>query len=80
MEHATVALLGLFHMMTTYFLHGPIFGAQQKFSVCLKTRPDTQLPQSRAGGQGRHLRSVEHLDRSSKAKNRINAVKVRCEL
>ena len=30
-----------------------------------KTKPDTRLPQSRAGGQGRYLRSVEHLGRSS---------------
>ena len=26
-----------------------------------KTRPDTRLPQSRAGGQGLFLRSVDHL-------------------
>ena len=30
-----------------------------------KTRPDTQLPKSRAGGQGPHLRSVDHLGKSS---------------
>ena len=36
----------------------------------LKTRPDTQLPQSRAGGQGLYLRSLDHLSRSSEAKNR----------
>ena len=32
-----------------------------------KTRPDTRLPQSRAGGQGLYLRSLNHLGRSSKA-------------
>ena len=26
-----------------------------------KTRPDTRLPQSRAGGQGPYLRSLEHM-------------------
>ena len=41
------------------------------------TRPDTQLPQSRAGGRGPYLRSVEHLGRSSKAKNLINTEKVK---
>ena len=34
-----------------------------------KTRPDTRLPQSRAGGQGPQLRSPDHLGRSSEAKN-----------
>ena len=37
-----------------------------------ETRPDTRLPQSRAGGQGPYLRSVEHLSRSDSAKNLIN--------
>ena len=32
-----------------------------------KTRPDTGLPQSRAGGQGLFLRSLDHLGRSSGA-------------
>ena len=35
------------------------------------TRPDTRLPQSRAGGaggQGPYLRSQEHLGRSSEVK------------
>ena len=44
-----------------------------------KTRPDTRLPQSRAGGQGPYLRSVEHLGRSGIAKNPINAEKVKCD-
>ena len=43
------------------------------------TRPDTRLPKSRAGGQGPDLRSVEHLGRSSIAKNPINAEKVKCD-
>ena len=33
-----------------------------------KTRPDRRLPQSRAGGQGLYLRSLDHLGRSSEAK------------
>ena len=41
------------------------------------TRPDTRQTQSR--GQGPYLRSVEHLGRSSKAKNPINAEKVKCD-
>ena len=45
----------------------------------LKTRPDTRLPQSRAGGQGQKLRSPDHLGRSSKAENRKNLEKVKCE-
>ena len=40
------------------------------------TRPDTQLPQTHAGGQVPYLRSVEHLRRSSKAKNLKKAKKV----
>ena len=47
------------------------------FVMLQKTRPDTQLPQSRAGGQGPQLRSVEHLGRSNKAKTPINAEKVK---
>ena len=31
------------------------------------TRPGTQLPQSRAGGKGPYLRSLDHLGRSSEA-------------
>ena len=44
-----------------------------------KTRPDTRLPQSRAGGQGPYSRSVEYLGRSGIAKNPINAEKVKCD-
>ena len=43
------------------------------------TRLDTRLPQSRAGGQGPYLRSVEHLGKSGIAKNPINAKKVKCD-
>ena len=35
-------------------------------SVESKTRPDTRLPKSRAGGQGPYLRSQDHLGKSSK--------------
>ena len=38
-----------------------------------KTRPDTRLPKSRAGGQGPYLSSPDHLGRSSNAKNAFNA-------
>ena len=44
-----------------------------------KTRLDTRLPHSHAGGQGPYLRSVEHLGRSDIAKNPINAKKVKCD-
>ena len=33
-----------------------------------KTRPDTRLPKSRAGGQGPYLRLPDHLGRSSEVK------------
>ena len=32
------------------------------------TKPDVRLPQSRVGGQGLYLRSLDHLGRSSEAK------------
>ena len=67
MEHETVALLGLFHMMTTYFLHGLIFGARQKFPFAGYTATPAQ---SRAGEQGPYLMSLHHLGRSSEAKDR----------
>ena len=44
-----------------------------------KTRPDTQLPKSRAGGQGLYLRSLDHLGRSSEAKDRKKPKKVKCD-
>ena len=31
----------------------------------IKTRPDTRLPKSRAGGQGLYLRSLDNVGRSS---------------
>ena len=43
--------------------------------IFMGTRLDTQLPQSRAGGQGPYLRSAEHLGRSGKAKKLNNAEK-----
>ena len=60
-----------------------------RIETLMKTRPDTQLPQSRAVGRGRFcghliiwkgaLRSVEYLGRSNKAKTPINAEKVKCD-
>ena len=47
--------------------------------VYRKTRPDTRLPQSRAGGQGPYLRSLHHLGRSSEAKDRKKTKKVKCD-
>ena len=44
-----------------------------------KTRPDTRLPKSRAGGQGPYLRSLHHLGRSSEAKDRKKTKKVKCD-
>ena len=44
-----------------------------------KTRPDTRLPQSRAGGQGLYFRSLNHLGRSGEAKDRKNQKKVKCD-
>ena len=47
---------------------------------CLKrTRPVTQLPQSRAGGQTPYLRSLDHLGRSSESKDRKNPNKIKCD-
>ena len=47
----------------------------------LRTRPDTRLPQSRAGGQGLYLylKSLDHLGRSSEVKNGENPKKVKCD-
>ena len=47
--------------------------------VLKETRPDTRLPQSRAGGQGPYFRSVEHLGRSGLARHPQNAKKVKCD-
>ena len=43
------------------------------------TRPDTRLSQSRAGGQGPYLRSLDHLSRSHEAKDHRNPRKVNCD-
>ena len=48
------------------------------FAPLIKTRLDTRLPQSRAGGQGPYLRSIDHLGRSSEAKDCKNQKKVKC--
>ena len=56
-----------------------IAGIGPPSSSDLKTRPDTRLPQSRAGGQGPYLRSLDHLGRSSEAINRKNPKKVKCD-
>ena len=53
--------------------------AKFKEGLRQSTRPDTRLPQSRGGGKGPYLRSVEHLGRSNEAKNPINAEKVKCD-
>ena len=44
-----------------------------------KTRPDTRLPKSRAGGKGPYLRPLHYLGRSSEAKDRKNPKKVKCD-
>ena len=41
------------------------------------TRPNTWLSQSRAGGQGLYIRSLDHLGRSSEAKDRKKTNKVK---
>ena len=41
----------------------------------IETKPDTRQPQSRAGGQGLYLRSLDHLGRSSEAKDRKKKTK-----
>ena len=60
----------MYHALCIYFLW---------IALKSETRPDTRLPQSRAGGQGPYLRSPEHLGRSSKAKKLKNAEKVKCD-
>ena len=52
------------------------------WSLCLsewKTKSDTRLLQSRVGGQGLYLRSLNHLGRSSEAKDHQNPKKVKCD-
>ena len=43
-----------------------------------KTRPDTQLPKSRAGGQGLYLRSLDHLG-AVRPKTVKSQKKVKCD-
>ena len=47
--------------------------------IFMGTRPDTQLPQTLAGGQRLYLRSLHHLGRSSDAKDLKNLKKVKCD-
>ena len=47
--------------------------------VFKRTRSDTRLPQLRAGGQGLYLRSLDHLRRSSEAKDGQNPKQVKCD-
>ena len=49
---------------------GSKYAIQRKVNNLAKTRLDTRLPQSRAGGQGLYLRSFHHLGRSSDSKDR----------
>ena len=43
------------------------------------TMPDIRLPQSCAGGQRPYSRSLDHLGRSSEAKDCKNPNKVKCD-
>ena len=53
---------------------------QSKLPSPLKTRPDTRLPQSRAGGwAGAIFEVIDHLGRSSEAKDRKTPKKVKCD-
>ena len=48
--------------------------------LCIeRTRPDTRLPKSRAGGQGPYLRSLDHLGRSSGVKEIKSYKKIKCD-
>ena len=58
---------------------GSKYAIQRKMNDLAKTRLDRRLTQSRVGGQGPYLRSVEHLGRSGIAKKTINAKKVKCD-
>ena len=49
---------------------GSKYAIQRKMFDLAKTRLDTKLTQSRAGGQGPYLRCFHHLGRSSEAKDR----------
>ena len=43
-------------------------GSDAKTAGIIRTRPDTRLPKSRAGGQGPYLRSPDNLGRSREVK------------
>ena len=49
-------------------MYGMIESLFSALIAFLSTRPDTRLPQLRAGGQGPYLRSSEHLGKSSTVK------------
>ena len=55
------------------------FGNLRFNGIHIQTRPDTRLPQSRAGGQGPYLRSLDHLGRSSEVKDRKSSKRVKCD-
>ena len=55
------------------------FGRWMDGRTALRTRPDTRLPQSRAGGQGSFLRSLDHLGRRREVKELKNIKKVKCD-
>ena len=48
-------------------------------SVYMVIRSDIRLPQSHAGGQGPYLRSLDHLGRSSEAKDREHLKEIKCD-
>ena len=43
-----------------------------------RTRPDSRLPKSRAGGRGPYFRSLHYLGRRSEAQDCKNLKKVKC--
>ena len=56
----------------------PEFRPEYGMEVAI-TRPDTQLSQSRADGQGLYLRLLDHLGRSGEAKSHKIPKKVKCD-
>ena len=60
-------------------IRGAIISMCRRFVVDTISRPDTRLPQSRAGGQGPYLRSLERAATSSEAKDLKNKKKVMCD-
>ena len=51
----------------------------RKHSHGVGTRPETELPQLRVGGQGLYWRSLDHLGRRSVTIDRKNPKKVKCD-